>query len=67
MTSAPCGGALPPSAGPHERSCEPADRTAMVRAQLSPFHSLLAPPDSDRAETLAGSRVDEPPERIADL
>ncbi len=66
ISSAPCGGALPPGAGPLVRLCEPADRTSLVRARPSPFHSLLAPPGSDRAEALAGSRVDEPPERSVD-
>jgi hypothetical protein len=66
ISSAPCGGALPPSAGPLVRLCEPADRPALMGSRPSAFHSLLAPPASDRVETLAGSRVDEPPERVAD-
>lgn len=66
MTSAPCGGALPPSSGPLVRLCEPADRTALMGTPPTHSGPLLAPPASDRAEAPAGSRVDEPPERLAD-
>jgi hypothetical protein len=45
---------------------EPADRTAIAGADPAPARSLLAPPASDRPETLAGSRSDEPPERLDD-
>ncbi len=66
LTSAPCGGALPPGTGPLVRLAEPADRTALAGAPRACPEMLLAPPASDRAGGRAGCRVDEPPERLAD-
>jgi hypothetical protein len=68
VTSAPCdGGALPPSSGPLVRFYEPADRTAFTGFPPAFLGVLLAPPASDHAESPDGSRVDEPPERLADV
>jgi hypothetical protein len=66
VTSAPCGGALPRGSGTLDRLSDPADRPGLASADPTASDSLLAPPASDRAEVLPGSRPDEPPERIAD-
>jgi hypothetical protein len=57
---------LPPTAGPLVRWFDPAGLTRFVGTPRPAFRSLLAPPASDRAESPAGSPVDEPPERLAD-
>ena len=66
ITSAPCG-SLPTGPGPVVRVIEPADRSTPEGITPAPGGSLLAPPASDRAEVVPGSRLDEPPERLDDV
>ncbi|WP_435009301.1 hypothetical protein P12x_000553 [Tundrisphaera lichenicola] len=66
MASAPCGGALPPGSGPIAVVGDPADLPSLTPLLPLPARSWMGPPNSDRAEPLPGSRLDEPPERLAD-